>query len=152
MEQGEKHTVDIGEMLNDLAGCARRGGADIRWQTGQACTYTINPLALRRIVVNLLDNAIRYGANKPVVLSHDCDKDAIHIRIRDQGPGIPPDQLEAVFRPFHRLEQSRSCVTGGSGLGLSIARQLAIANGLSLQLQNHIEGGIEAVITLPAQK
>jgi len=149
LEQGEKQSVDINEMLEDLANCARRAGADIHWEPGETCHHTINPLALRRIVVNLLENAVRYGNGKPVTLKCQCDNSGITIRILDRGPGIPSDQLEAVFRPFYRLEQSRSSETGGSGLGLSIARQLANSTGLSIQLQPRKGGGTEAVVTLP---
>lgn len=152
LEQAEKESVDIRAMLEDLANCARRGGADIIWVPGEPCRYTINPLALRRIVVNLLENAVRYSHGKPVTLTHRCGKGGLTIHILDQGPGIPADQLEAVFRPFHRLEQSRSSATGGSGLGLSIARQLAMSYGLSIQLHNRDSGGLEAQITLPPQQ
>ena len=151
LEQGERQSVDIRAMLDELAACARRGGANILWRAGEECSYTINPLALRRIVVNLLENAVRYSAGKAVTLSYACDPQNITIRILDRGPGIPADQMEAVFRPFHRLEQSRSSETGGSGLGLSIARQLADSNGLSVRLLAREGGGIEAVITLPAR-
>ena len=149
LEQGEKQSVDICAMLDELANCARRGGADIVWQAQEECRYTINPLALRRIVVNLLENAVRYSNGKPVTLRYACDPDNVTIRILDRGPGIPADQLEAVFRPFHRLEQSRSSETGGSGLGLSIARQLAESNGLSIRLHGREGGGTEAIVTLP---
>lgn len=149
MEQGEKQSVDIRAMLDELTHCARRGGAEIHWQAGSECSYMINPLALRRIIVNLMENAVRYGAGKPVTLSYTCEPEQVTIRILDEGPGIPPDQLEAVFRPFYRLEQSRSSTTGGSGLGLSISRQLAESNGLSLRLLGRASGGTEAVIILP---
>lgn len=152
MEQGEKQSVDIPAMLEELANCARRSGADIRWQPEAPCHYTINPLALRRIIVNLLDNAVRYSFGKPVTLTYSCASTGITIHILDQGPGIPEDQLEAVFRPFYRLEQSRNSATGGTGLGLSIARQLATSYGLFIQLRNQPSGGIEAVVTLPPQK
>jgi two-component system osmolarity sensor histidine kinase EnvZ len=150
LEGGEKQSVDIRATLEELANCARRGGADIVWQPQASCYCTINPLALRRIVVNLLENAVRYSAGKPVTLKYACDQNAIVIRILDRGPGIPEDQLEAVFRPFHRLEQSRSSETGGSGLGLSIARQLAHSNGLAIRLLPREGGGTEAVVHIPA--
>lgn len=149
LEQGSTQSVDIHEMLDDLANCARRGGATIEWGGGPVCFYPINPLALRRIVVNLLENAVRYSDGKPVSLRYCCEPERITIRILDRGPGIPPDQREAVFRPFHRLERSRSSETGGSGLGLSIARQLANSAGLSIGLHEREGGGTEAVLTLP---
>ena len=71
------------------------------------------------------------------------------IRVLDRGPGIPPDQMDNVFRPFYRLESSRSVTTGGSGLGLAIARQLADANGWKIELLPREGGGTEARLTLP---
>ena len=147
LEQGDTQTVNIGETLDDLVNCARRGGANIEWDGGPNCRYRINPLALRRIIVNLLENAVRYSNGKPVTLRYDCEK--ITIQILDRGPGIPPEQREAVFRPFHRLEGSRNSETGGSGLGLSIARQLADTAGLNIDLHGRAGGGTVAVITLP---
>ena len=69
--------------------------------------------------------------------------------VRDTGSGIPADQLEKVFRPFYRLEGSRSQTTGGTGLGLAIVRQLAETNGCRVTLENRAEGGLEAVLELP---
>jgi signal transduction histidine kinase len=78
------------------------------------------------------------------------DKGAhIEIRVRDAGPGIPDASLDQVFEPFFRLEASRNRHTGGSGLGLSIARHIAQASGGSLVLRNHPDGGLEALLTLP---
>ena len=73
----------------------------------------------------------------------------MRIGVLDRGPGIPDDQLEAVFRPFHRVESSRSRGTGGSGLGLAIVRQLAQANGWTVSLENRAGGGLAAWVTLP---
>ena len=69
--------------------------------------------------------------------------------VRDEGPGIPEDELERVFEPFYRLEDSRNRETGGSGLGLTIARNIAHAHGGELKLRNRAGGGLEAVLTLP---
>lgn len=71
------------------------------------------------------------------------------IIITDSGPGIPEQQLEAVFEPFYRLETSRSRETGGTGLGLSIARNIALSHGGDLQLVNSPEGGLKAILSLP---
>lgn len=73
----------------------------------------------------------------------------IVIRIRDHGPGIAPDQLARVFEPFYRIETSRSRQSGGTGLGLTIARNIAEQHGGSLTLRNHPDGGLEALLTLP---
>lgn len=149
LEKGEQQSIDIAAMLDELIGCARRGGASLSFTAGAHCQVTGNPLALRRIVVNLLDNAVRYGGDEPIVVVYQCADDAVTITITDRGPGIPADQLEAVFRPFYRLEQSRNSNTGGSGLGLSIARQLADFHHIRLELSPHETGGTRASLCIP---
>ncbi|HEY9050479.1 MAG TPA: ATP-binding protein, partial [Gammaproteobacteria bacterium] len=146
LERGEKQEIEIRTMLDDIVSCARRGGAQIIWQPGAPCSIISNPLALRRIVVNLLENAVRYGGKEPVEVCYTCEHDDLLIKILDRGPGIPEEQLEAVFRPFYRLEQSRNTETGGTGLGLSIAQQLADINNLSIKLVSRAGGGTEAII------
>jgi two-component system osmolarity sensor histidine kinase EnvZ len=81
-------------------------------------------------VSNLVDNAVRYGAGQPIDIEYRVADGLVEICILDRGPGIPEHELEAVFRPFYRIEPSRSTRTGGSGLGLAIVRQLATANQL----------------------
>jgi signal transduction histidine kinase len=71
------------------------------------------------------------------------------VRVRDEGPGIPERELHNVFEPFYRLEASRNRATGGTGLGLTIARNIAQTHGGDISLHNHAEGGLEAVLTLP---
>jgi two-component system osmolarity sensor histidine kinase EnvZ len=149
LEKGEQQPIEIGEMLNELVNCARRGGAQVSYQRHATCVVIRNPLALRRTVVNLLDNAVRYGRNNTVEVSYQCDPRTTIITIVDHGAGIPEDKLELIFQPFYRLEQSRSSETGGSGLGLSIARQLADANNIQIQLQSSEGKGTTALITLP---
>ena len=108
----------------------------------------VHTLALRRIVGNLLDNALRYSS-KPVELRLDCGEQPPVVFVLDRGPGIPEDEREAVFRPFHRLERSRNRRTGGSGLGLAVARQLAVANDMEIQLWARPGGGTIAGVRLP---
>ncbi len=106
--------------------------------------------ALRRVVINLLDNALKFGGpSGPVQVMLDATEQGLTICVRDAGPGIPPDQLQSVFEPFYRVEGSRSRETGGTGLGLTIARQLTQALGGTLVLSNRTEGGLEARLTLP---
>jgi signal transduction histidine kinase len=80
------------------------------------------------------------------------DGPAILIRVEDEGPGVPPDEVEKVFEPFYRVESSRNRDTGGTGLGLSIARDIAQAHGGTLTLRNLPERGLEAMLTLPRQR
>jgi signal transduction histidine kinase len=103
------------------------------------------PQALQRCLVNLLDNALKYGGAAEV--SATVEGDAVRVRIRDFGPGIPEDQLESVFEPFVRLETTRP-PRGGVGLGLTIARGLAQKSEAELVLSNHPQGGLEACLIL----
>ncbi|MGH8282090.1 MAG: sensor histidine kinase, partial [Gammaproteobacteria bacterium] len=85
-------------------------------------------------------------------VSVEDDGNSVTIRVCDTGPGIPEDQLEKVFEPYYRLDDSRSREHGGNGLGLGIARNIAVLHGGTLTLQNHPESGLEAVLTLPHKK
>ncbi len=105
------------------------------------------PVGLRRAIANLIDNAVKYGGTARVSLA--LDPAAIRIAVDDDGPGIPPDEMEVVFRPFRRLEASRNRETGGAGLGLTIARSVARAHGGDVMLSNRPEGGLRAEIVLP---
>lgn len=105
------------------------------------------PQALRRILGNLVDNALKYSGTGEVVLARG-HAGRVSISVLDHGPGIPEDKLEAVFEPFVRVESSRNRDTGGTGLGLAIARQLALAINASLTLRNRPGGGLEARLVL----
>ena len=140
--------IDVSLLLEELADNARSEGAQVEWRSSGSTLLSAGPMALRRILTNLLGNAIRYGADKPVTIDFTLNDDMAVIRILDRGPGIPPDELENVFRPFYRLESSRSNTTGGSGLGLAISRQLAEANGWKIELLPRPEGGTEARLTI----
>jgi len=108
------------------------------------------PQALVRCVNNLIDNAIKYGGYAKVTIQKDSNQSA-SIRIRDGGAGLPEEELEKVFTPFYRLENSRSRESGGTGLGLTIARNICEQHGGTLTLANHPQGGLEAILTLPAK-
>jgi two-component system osmolarity sensor histidine kinase EnvZ len=144
---GERRTIDLSDLLTDLAA----GRPRVRWQRAGGCPYQVDGLALRRIVGNLLENALRYSQGA-VELHLDCRQGPPVIFVLDRGPGIPEAEREAVFRPFYRLEQSRSRRTGGSGLGLAIARQLAIANDIEIRLGIRQGGGTAASVHLPEAK
>jgi signal transduction histidine kinase len=105
------------------------------------------PLDLRRCLSNLVANAVNYGGYAEVHVERS-EREVV-IRVKDGGPGIPESQLERVLEPFVRLESSRSRDTGGTGLGLTIARNIARGHGGSLSLRNIAEGGLEATLRLP---
>ena len=127
-------------------------GIDIRGRKGPDCNLRVRPLALRRILVNLVDNAVRYGGGEPVDIEYRVADDYVEVCVLDSGPGIPEAEREAVFRPFHRLEPSRNSRTGGSGLGLAIVRQLANANGWTVELDEREGGGTAACMRVPLEK
>ncbi len=112
----------------------------------------VPPGALRRILANLLENALRYAGEQPVILRVVTEGGRCRIGVLDRGPGIPAEELEAVYRPFYRLEASRSVDTGGSGLGLAIVRQLATAQGWQASLQARAGGGLAAWLEIPLRE
>ncbi len=102
---------------------------------------------LERVLINLIENALRYGERASVRLESAAD--GVKITIDDQGPGIPQDELARVFEPFYRLESSRNLATGGSGLGLSIVKGLVELMGGTITLSNRPEGGLRVALVLP---
>lgn len=110
-------------------------------------TARLRPHAIRRALRNVIENAVRYGGGATV--RHAVVNDEVVLTIEDQGPGIPAAELERVFDPFYRLEQSRSLETGGHGLGLSIARTIVRAHGGEISLSNREGGGLRATIIIP---
>jgi two-component system, OmpR family, osmolarity sensor histidine kinase EnvZ len=154
LELAEEKAVptDVVQVMDDIIRKAQTDNAVIEWSRDNECLRELQPLALRRVLTNLLANALRYGDGKPVDITYDCDKEGVTIQIMDRGPGIPAKHSEAVFRPFYRLEQSRSSETGGSGLGLAIVRQLADTNGWQVQLMPRPGGGTNAVLTIPCRQ
>jgi len=122
--------------------------ANLTWPGAAPCMIEAGRLAVRQIVSNLIQNAQRYGGGTPAELVLECTDKLARVIVRDTGAGIPEDQLEKVFRPFYRLETSRSQATGGTGLGLAIVRQLAESNGWRVALANREQGGLEAVLEI----
>jgi signal transduction histidine kinase len=138
--------IALDTLLECVVEDAAEGGKDAALVERCGHDVEAQPKALQRCLANLLDNALKYGGAARV--SAVRQDDAIYIRIRDFGPGIPPEKLEVVFEPFHRLENARSTATPGVGLGLTIAKNLATQNGAELTLRNHPEGGLEAAVVL----
>jgi len=138
--------VDVVALLETLKADTAPLGWDVEI-SGSARPYPARAQALQRCVTNLVENAVRYGKRARIALE-DSD-DALRIRIRDDGPGIPRPELERVFEPFYRLEASRNRATGGTGLGLAIARTIARAHGGKVTLRNADGGGLEALLLLP---
>jgi signal transduction histidine kinase len=139
--------VDLDAMLAALQDDNRAMGRELRIEGHAGAPYVGTASLLKRCLANLIDNAFAYGGSAAVHIDDHDDQVVLHVL--DQGPGIHPAQLEQVFEPFFRIEASRSRATGGSGLGLGIARNIARAHGGDVLLHNRPQGGLEAVMTLP---
>ena len=139
--------IDLGELLQDVAATARREGAEITLEVAEDLEATVRPEAMRRALVNLVGNAQRYARN--IRVSGRRGAEAIEIIIDDDGPGVPADKREEVFRPFFRLEESRNPETGGIGLGLTIARDVVRGHGGDVILADSPMGGLRVILRLP---
>jgi signal transduction histidine kinase len=144
--------IDLDSLLDSVCSDAADAGQSVRLHGKAGIAVAGRPTALRRCLVNLVDNAVKYGrfAQVGVQAASIAGKTGARISIRDGGPGIAPDQLEKVFEPFFRVENSRSRATGGTGLGLTIARNIARRHGGDITLSNHPEGGLDVTLLLPA--
>lgn len=139
---------DLDALVHSLAEDASESG-NLVTVTGKIHPIRLQPVAIRRCLNNLLENALRYGENASITMDETADK--VVIAIRDTGPGIPDEKLEAVFAPFYRLDSSRNRHSGGVGLGLSIARDMARKHGGNIILENAPQGGLVASLILPRQ-
>ena len=143
-----RELVDLSSAIFEIAEDHRRQGADILLNTHESCYCEVSVSAFRRVVNNLVQNAVRYSGNKPVRINLLCDETRAVVQVVDRGPGIPPEMREEVFQPFKRLESSRNRSSGGSGLGLAIVEQLCIANDWTIELKDSEYGGITAELTV----
>ena len=140
--------VDLDALLDSLVCDYVDAGSPVTFERRLNVAIVTRVQALRRIVGNLVDNALKYGGTAAIEVSASPQDKAVTISVLDSGPGIPEEALEKVFEPFYRLETSRNRGTGGTGLGLAISRQLAVAMGAQLTLRNRPEGGLEGRLVL----
>ena len=143
----QPQSTDIAALLRDVVAQMRRDGLVIDLHVEEAMALPLRREAMRRCLTNLIGNAGRHGEHVSVRAGRR--RRAVEITIDDDGPGIPEDRREDVFRPFVRLEQSRNPATGGVGLGLSIARDVVHNHGGDLTLEDAPDGGLRARIWLP---
>jgi two-component system osmolarity sensor histidine kinase EnvZ len=139
--------TDIALLIEDVAAAAERQGAALTLARIDELVLPVRPNALRRCLSNLIANARHYGHR--VWVSILPVEDGIDILIDDDGPGIPPAERERVFQPFIRLDTSRNPSTGGVGLGLTIARDVARSHGGDVRLETSRHGGLRARVHLP---
>jgi signal transduction histidine kinase len=147
-ESPKRVPVDVGALIDSLCEDFRESGAAVATSGAPRAPLAAHPLALRRCLANLIENALRYGGSAEVAVADGAA--ALRVTVRDRGPGIPDAQLERVFDPYFRLDASRNRNSGGTGLGLSIARNIARWHGGDIRLRNAADGpGLAAELILP---
>ncbi len=143
----ERKMADIGSILETLCDHAADAGCDVVRAGPDHAVLLCRPLAIKRALSNVIDNAVKYGRRAQVSLEDMADR--VVVTIADDGPGIPEAERERVFDPFYRIEGSRSRETGGTGLGLTIARTIVQIHGGEITLRNKLGGGLLVAISLP---
>lgn len=138
---------DLAELLHTIVDDLKDAGTEVSFEGAHRFVYVGRPIGIKRALINLIDNAIKYGSEPGVQLKAGADR--VEIRILDRGPGIAPEYHEQVFAPFFRIEGSRNKNTGGVGLGLSAARATVLEHGGTLSLKNRRGGGLEVSVVLP---
>lgn len=144
---GERTPLELSSLLESLCVEMAETGANTEMTAGEKVVLEGDPMALRRLFANLLDNAVKFGGGARARVFRD-EANAV-VEIDDEGPGIPPKDAEKVFEPFYRREPSRSRQTGGIGLGLAVVRSIARGHGGDVDLVNRPGGGLTARVVLP---
>lgn len=135
-------------VADEAADAEPESAESITYEGPERLTVRARPVAMKRAVANLVTNAMKYGGAAHIHLSR-AENGLVRLVVEDEGPGIPDSELEAVFAPFRRLEGSRNRETGGTGLGLTITRNILRAHGGDVVLRNRAGGGLSAIATLP---
>lgn len=147
-QSGEtRRPVDLTALVDAVADDLRALGADVVFESSARLVLPLRPGLTRRAIRNLVENAVAYGQRARLRLY--ADGETAVVEIDDDGPGIPEDALEQAFEDFARLETSRSRRTGGAGLGLALAREIARGQGGDIVLRNRSDGGLRATLRLP---
>ena len=140
--------LDLVSLVRDLADDWQAQDHEVAFDGPERLAVNGRPVALKRAVANLVENAVRYGGSADIRIRDGGDE--IVLTVADDGPGLPEGELEKVFQPFYRVETSRSRETGGTGLGLALARDVFRRLGGDLVLANRAGGGLIATARLPA--
>jgi len=143
----EYRKVDLAALVTAICDDMIDSGQLVTYEGPKKYHYDCRSLSLRRAITNLIDNALKFGGQAHVMMTHD--ENIIAITVVDEGPGIDDDKLDDVFQPFFRCESSRNPETGGTGLGLSIVQSVAHAHGGHVVLSNRKEQGLKAELQLP---
>lgn len=145
----EPSRVDLPGLVDSVVDDFHDLGVDVTAEESDRLAVTMRPTLVRRAVRNLIENAVKYGGAVRVRVKPE--ENGAVVEIDDDGPGIPPEDIERMFEPFTRAENSRSRETGGAGLGLALARAIATGHDGRLTLENRAEGGLRARLWLPCQ-
>ncbi|GLU29268.1 ATP-binding protein [Brucella sp. NBRC 12950] len=147
--RGEKPSrIDLSSFIDSVAYDYQDTGKQVTVLSNVSGTALTKPHALRRILTNFIDNALKFSGAAEIVVERMENQELV-ITVSDRGPGIPDDKLAAAMQPFYRLERSRNRETGGTGLGLAIAQQLSVAIGATVRLYNREGGGLAAEVRIP---
>ena len=149
-----KNPVDLARLVGDVAADAdfeaRAKGCSVRVVSVEPCTVSGNEHLLRSAIENVVRNAVRYTAEgSDVEIGLSCGPQESVVTVRDRGPGVPEEHLDDLFRPFHRIADSRDRESGGTGLGLAITDRAVRAHGGSVRAQNADDGGLIVELVLP---
>lgn len=145
---GEKNVrIDLASFIDSIAYDYQDTGKSVSVTAIVQGIALTKPHALRRILANFIDNALKFAGSAEISVERSSDGNVV-IVVKDHGPGIPDDKLESVMQPFYRLETSRNRDTGGTGLGLAIAQQLAVSIGGMVRIYNRDGGGLAAEVSL----
>ncbi|WP_296248449.1 HAMP domain-containing sensor histidine kinase [uncultured Stenotrophomonas sp.] len=146
-QPGPRDRLDFASLVESAVGDLADTGQDVMLTAAEPAVLLGDPLALRRAVSNLIDNALKYAGSARLQLYRDNGN--VVLEVDDDGPGIDPARENELFLPFARGDESRNRDTGGIGLGLSVAHGVVLDHGGSLRLHNRSEGGLRALMTLP---
>ncbi len=146
-EREDTRTVDLTSLISSLCDDLSDLGKDVVFDPGEKILCRCRPSGIKRVLRNIIENAVRYGDRARVKLVQDAGH--VVVTVDDDGPGIRSEDLEDVFQPFVRLETSRSKETGGVGLGLAIARSIIRNHGGDITLRNRAGGGLSVQIKFP---
>lgn len=139
--------TDVAALVQSIADDMADAGLSVEMAPSDPIILECRPTALKRALINLVENAVKYGKSARIAVG--LTSSAAIVTINDEGPGIPEQEITRVFEPFYRIEESRNRNTGGVGLGLSVALSAVEAHGGQLTLKNRPEGGLSAIVVLP---
>lgn len=148
LDREPEEAVDLVTLLGEICDGMVDTGAPVALECPPEAPVRGRPTALRRAFTNLIDNAAKYGGEARVSLEQQDE--VVIVRVEDRGPGIPEAERENVFEAFYRMEDSRSRETGGTGLGMTVARNIVRAHGGDVVLSNRDGGGLRVEVLLPS--